>query len=124
MRSRVLLADDHLEMMTAVRHLIEPVCTVVGTIGDGVEVIPAVARLRPDVVVVDLNVPGVNGIELCRRIACDFPETGIIVLTAEMDTAIMQLAIAAGAHAFVNKLAAADELLAAIARVHGRNLQD
>jgi len=115
MRLRVLLADDHPEMMTALAHLIEPMCEIVGRIADGAEVLDSVARLRPDVLLVDVNMPGLDGIEICRRAARAFPAVNVIVLTAAVDGALADAAREAGAAAFIVKLAAAEELPAVLA---------
>jgi DNA-binding NarL/FixJ family response regulator len=116
----VLLADDHPEVMTALGRLIEPGCVIVGRIADGAEVLDSVARLRPDVLLVDVNMPGLDGIEICRRTVRAFPAVDVIVLTAEVDAALAQAAREAGAAAFIAKLSAAEELPAAIAGVRGR----
>ena len=115
MGPRVLLADDHPEMMAALAHLIEPMCEIVGRVADGAEVLDSVARLRPDVLVVDVNMPGLDGIEICRRTVTAFPTVDVIVLTAAVDRALARAAREAGAAAFIVKLAAAEELPAAIA---------
>ena len=79
-----------------------------------------VARLRPDILVVDVNMPGLNGIEICRRTVGAFPAVAVIVLTAALDVALAQAARDAGAAAFIVKLAVAEELPAAIAAVRGQ----
>src|SRR3954470_24330402 len=117
MRPRVLLADDHLEMLATVERLIAPECEVVGKISDGAEVLPAVSRLRPDVLVVDVNMPNLDGVEICRRIVDSHPETAVVLLTAEIDTALADLVLKVGARAFIPKHAAAEELPVAIARI-------
>jgi DNA-binding NarL/FixJ family response regulator len=115
MRPRVLLADDHPGMMTALVNLIEPAYEIVGRITDGAQVIEAVARLRPDVLVVDVNMPGLNGIEVCRRTVQAFPTVAVIVLSADSDAALASAAREAGSSAFIAKLSAAEELPAALA---------
>ena len=112
---RVLLADDHPDMMAALEQLIAPPCEIVGRIGDGADVLNAVERLRPDVLLVDINMPGLDGIEICRRTVAAFPAVDVIVLTAEMDDALAEASRDAGAAAFIAKLSAAEELPAAIA---------
>jgi DNA-binding NarL/FixJ family response regulator len=115
MRPRVLLAEDHPEMMTALAHLIEPMCEIVGSVFDGAAVLDLVARLRPDVLIVDVNMPGLDGIEICRRTVRTFPTVDVIVLTAAVDPSTAQAAREAGAAAFITKLSAAEELPEAIA---------
>jgi DNA-binding NarL/FixJ family response regulator len=114
MALRVLLADDHPAMMTALAHLIEPMCEIVGRVADGGEVLDQVAKLRPDLLLVDVNMPGLDGIEICRRTVKAFPAVAVIVLTATLDAAVSHAAREAGAAAFIAKLSAAEELPAAI----------
>jgi DNA-binding NarL/FixJ family response regulator len=120
MRLRVLLAEDHPEMMAALANLIEPMCEIVGTMADGAEVLDLVARLRPDVLLVDVNLPGLNGIEVCRRTVGAFPAVSVIVLSAALDASLAQAARDAGATAFIAKLAAGEDLPAALAAVQKR----
>jgi DNA-binding NarL/FixJ family response regulator len=120
MRLRVLVADDHPLMRTALAHLIEPACEIVGGIARGAEVIDSVARLQPDVLLLDLNMPDMDGIEICRRVVAAFPAVAVIVMTAAADAALAQAAREAGATAFVAKLSAAEDLPAAIASVRAQ----
>ena len=120
MQLRVLIADDHPEMMTALERLIAPTCEIAGRITDGKEVLDSVARLRPDLLLVDINMPGLDGIEICRRTVQAFPDVHVIVLTAEADAALAQASRQAGAAAFIAKLSAAEELPAAIASLGPR----
>ena len=121
MRPRVVLAEDHPEMMTALARLIEPACEIVARVTDGADVLDCVARLRPDVLVVDVNMPGLDGIEICRRTVRALPTVGVIVLTAAVDASLERGAREAGAAAFISKLLAAEELPAAIAGIADRS---
>ena len=112
---RVLLADDHPDMLNALEHLIAPACEIAGRISDGREVLDWVARLRPDVLLVDINMPGLDGIEICRRTVRAFPAVHVIVLSAAGDATFAQASREAGATAFIAKHSAADELPEAIA---------
>jgi len=116
-RPRVLLADDHPGIVTVLERLLAPECDVVGVVADGTEVATAAARLQPVVVVVDLNLPNVNGLDVCRHIARTNPRAKTIVITATLDDAIEEEALAAGASGFVHKSAAATQLVTAIRRV-------
>jgi DNA-binding NarL/FixJ family response regulator len=75
-----------------------------------------IARLRPDVIVVDLFIPPSNGLEICRHIKQVAPETPVIIVSASTDAQVSKAALRAGASAFVAKLSAADDLLPAIQR--------
>ena len=115
-RPRVLLADDFPDLVTALGRLLAQDCEVVGSVADGGAVLEAVARLQPDVIVLDLNMPTVSGLEACPRISKAHPHIKVILLTAEKDPGIMRAALAAGAWAFIEKQAIAEDLLPAIQR--------
>ena len=117
-RPRVLIADDHADLVKAVSRLLAVDCDVVGTVGDGSAVLEAAQRLQPDVIVVDLNLPNVNGLEACRQITQVNPEAKVIVFTAMNDPDIRQRAIEVGASAFVSKMAVDDgDLLSTVKRL-------
>lgn len=113
-RPRVLLADDYPGILTALTRLLSPDHDVVGSVSDGGAVVEAALRLQPDVVVLDLNMSNVNGLESCRRITQAIPHTKVIVLTAAVDADVMQKALAMGACAFVEKQSDTNHLLSAI----------
>ena len=113
-RPRVLLADDYVGLLTAWRRLLEPSCEIVGSVRDGRALLAAAAALTPDVIVADLSMPEVNGLEACRRIKHASPQTKIVLVTAGGDEWVAQAAFRAGASAFVLKHVAADDLLTAI----------
>jgi DNA-binding NarL/FixJ family response regulator len=115
-RPRVLLVDDHPGIVQALGRVLAPACDVVGVIGDGREVAAAAARLQPVVIVLDLNLPNVSGLDVCRQITRDNPQAKVIVITAMADDAIRDEALAAGASGFVHK-SAANDLIVAIQRV-------
>jgi len=113
-RPRVLVADDHADMVKAICRLLALDCDVVGTVSDGGEVLEAVQRLQPDVTVVDLNLPTVSGFEACRSIRQVDPHAKVIVFTAMNDPSLRQRAFELGASAFVCKVATDGDLLAAV----------
>ena len=116
-RPRVLLADDYPDMVKAVSRLLALDCDVVGTATEGGQLVDAAGRLRPDVIVLDLNLPNVHGLEACRQITQAHPEIKVIIFTAMSGPEVSQLSFAAGASAFVSKLAFANDLLATIMRL-------
>jgi DNA-binding NarL/FixJ family response regulator len=116
-RPRVLVADDHPGVMKAVCRLLALDCDVVGSVADGRTVLDAAQRLRPDVVVVDINLPGVNGVEACRQITQAHPGMRVVVFTAMNDPDFRQRSFEAGASAFVSKMAGHGDLLSAIKRL-------
>jgi two-component system NarL family response regulator len=120
-RARVLLVDDHALFRTGVANIInqEPDLRVVAEAGNGVEAIEAYVRHRPDVTVLDLRMPVMEGVEAVRRIREHDPAARVIVLTTyDTDDEISQ-ALKAGAKAYVLKDIAAEQLLACIRDVLG-----
>ena len=113
-RPRVLVADDHLGFLVAVQRLLEPSCDVVRTVQDGEALLEATADLKPDIVVVDIHMPYVNGLSACRQIKGATPEIKIIVLTGYSEPGTRERALNAGASAFVLKHSMADDLIPAI----------
>jgi DNA-binding NarL/FixJ family response regulator len=116
----VLLADDYEGMLAAITRLLTPSCEVVGHVADGARLLEAATRLRPDVVVLDVRMPAIDGLEACRRLKAAVPRVEVIVLTADDDANVRHKAIAAGASAFVLKIRAADDLLPAVAKALAR----
>ena len=115
-RPRVLLVEDHAGVARALGRVLSPDCDVVGVIADGREAAEAAARLQPVIVVLDLNLPNVSGLDVCRRIARDNPRAKVIVITAMTDDACRDEALAAGASGFFHKFDA-DKLIVAISRI-------
>ncbi len=113
-RPRVLLADDYSALLTAWRRLLEPTCDVVGSVGNGRALLEAAVALSPDVVVADLAMPEVNGLDACRQIKRTNPRTKVVLVTAGGDEWVARAAFRAGASAFVLKHSAGDDLLTAI----------
>ena len=102
-RPRVLLAEDHAGVAKAICRLLAVECDLVGSVADGRAVLDAAQRLQPDVVVVDLNLPHVHGLEVCRQIKQDNPDARVVVFSALNDPDIRQRSIEVGAAAFVCK---------------------
>ena len=115
-RPRVLLVDDHPGIVRALSRLLSTECDVVGVMADGREAADAAARLQPVVIVVDLNLPDVSGLDVCRQIRDSNPRVKVVVISARIDEAIRDEALAAGASGFFEK-SAANELVVAIRRL-------
>ena len=115
-RLRVLVVDDDPAVLRAISRLLALKHNVVGSVADGSEVLEVVQRLQPDVVVLDLHLPNVDGFSLCRQITQGDPEIRVVVFTAEYDPEVRRRAFEAGASAFVHKLDPGEALLSA---VHG-----
>ena len=118
-RPRVLIADDYPGMVKAVSRLLSLDCDVVGSVGDGGALLEAAQRLQPDVIVLDLNLPHVDGLEACRQLTQQNPAVKIVVFTAMIDFEVEQRSFAVGASAFVSKLAPVEDLRSAVQRVCG-----
>jgi DNA-binding NarL/FixJ family response regulator len=116
-RPRVLLADDHRLLREAFAQLLQPHCDVVGTVGDGRSLLDAAADLRPDVVVVDIAMPLLNGLDAARQLRRQMPAVKVIVLTVSEDPELAAEAFRAGASGYLLKNSAASELVQAINEV-------
>ncbi len=116
-RPRVLLADDHRLLREAFVKLLEPDCDVVGAVTDGRALLEAAPKLRPDVVVVDIAMPLLNGLDAARQLKRSMPSVKVIFLTVSEDPELAAEAFRAGGSAFLLKNSAASELLQAIADV-------
>jgi DNA-binding NarL/FixJ family response regulator len=110
----VLLADDYVGLLTAWRRLLEPSYNVVACVRDGRALLEAASTLNPDVVIADLSMPELNGLDACRQIKEGSPQTKVILVTAGGDQWVARAAFRAGASGFVLKHTAADDLLIAI----------
>lgn len=115
----ILLADDHQMMRDGLRAVLEhePDLHVTGEAADGREALEACERLHPDVVVMDVGMPGLNGIEATRLLASRAPRARVVALSMNADRRYVQAMFAAGAWAYLVKSSAADELLRAIRAV-------
>lgn len=124
---RVLLVDDHEVVRVGLRALIarQPGMEVVGEAGTVREAVSLAGRLAPDVVVLDVRLPGSSGLEACQQIKVHWPETRVIILTSFPDDEVLFDAIAAGADGYVLKQIGSDDLIRALERVgRGENLLD
>lgn len=116
MKVRLLLVDDHPIVRSGMRMLFqaESDLEIVGEADGGAEAIVAVQRLRPDVVIMDVAMPGMNGIEATRRIKEIAPETAVLALTMHEDEQYFFEMLKAGASGYIPKRAAPDDLVAAV----------
>ena len=120
-RPRVVLADDHVLLLEAFRRLLDSEFDVVGSVTDGAALVEEALRLRPDVVVADVSMPRMNGLEAARRLRAELPSTRIVFLTVNEDPQIAAEAFRVGALGYLLKSSTATELVAAIrAALKGR----
>jgi DNA-binding NarL/FixJ family response regulator len=113
-RPRVLLCDDHLLVAEALKSLLAPEFDLVGVVEDGRAMIEAAGTLRPDVIVADVSMPHLNGIDALVRLRQGGDHTPVVFLTMHRDVAFARRALEAGASGFVLKHSAPAELLTAI----------
>ena len=116
-RPRVLLAEDHRLLREAFVKLLEDACEVVGAVADGRALLEAAPKIRPDVVVVDIAMPLLNGLDAARQLKRSMPSVKVIFLTVSEDPDLAAEAFRAGGSAFLLKHSAASELLQAIGDV-------
>ena len=113
-RPRILLADDHTMLLDAFRRLLEPTCDVVGVVSNGRALLQAAPRLKPDVIVVDISMPLLNGLDACRQLQPRLPETKWVFLTVNADPDVAVETFRLGGLAYLLKSSAASELFLAI----------
>jgi DNA-binding NarL/FixJ family response regulator len=113
-RPRVLLADDHRMVAEGLRSLLADEFELVGVVEDGRALIAAARNLRPDVIVADIAMPHLNGIEAVARLKKDNPDIKVVMLTMHPDASYARRALDAGASGFVVKHSAPAELVMAI----------
>lgn len=122
---RVLLVDDHALFRSGIRSLLQrhPEFEVVGEAGDGMEGVKRAGQLRPDVVLLDLHMPGLSGRETARMITKEVPESHVLMLTVSEDADDLLETLRSGASGYLLKNIAADTLIAAIrTAAHGESV--
>ncbi|MEK6754428.1 MAG: response regulator transcription factor [Chloroflexota bacterium] len=117
---RILLADDHHIVRAGVRQLLESASDlqVIAEAGDGEEAQSLIQKHKPDVAVLDIQMPKASGIEVTRWVRANLPEVGVLILTAYDDDPYVMAVLQAGANGYVLKTAQADDLVQAVRDVH------
>jgi DNA-binding NarL/FixJ family response regulator len=113
-RPRILLADDHTMLLDAFQRLLEPRYEIVGVACDGRALIDLAASTRPDVIVLDISMPGLNGMDACAQLRGKMPDIRLVFLTVNEDPDVAAEAINLGASGYLLKSSAAAELFIAI----------
>src|SRR4030095_1005651 len=116
-RIRLLIADDHVMFAQGLESLLRDEFELLGTAGNGEELVGATLRLNPDVILVDISMPVLNGFDAVRRIRASGNETRIIFLTMHDDATLLSEAFHCGASGYILKQAAGEELANAIREV-------
>jgi DNA-binding NarL/FixJ family response regulator len=110
----VILADDHTLVLEGFRRLLETHCELLATVGDGHALLQAVAQHRPDIVILDISMPVMNGIEAARSLKAKFPTMKLVFVTMHADPAYLRAAFQAGASGYILKQSLSDELTQAL----------
>src|SRR5450759_1967370 len=116
-RARILLADDHTLTLEGIRAVLEPHHEIVGMVTDGRAVLDAALRLEPDLIVLDITMPLLNGIDAAVQIKKNLPEVKLLFLTMHVNPEYLEAALNAGGTGYVLKSGAREELLEAIKSV-------
>lgn len=116
-KPRILLADDHPEVLDALRGLLDELGDVVGTVTDGHMLVDAARRLEPDLVVSDISMPGLNGLDATRVLRACVPQSKVIILTVHREPIYLSMALDAGAWGYLLKRSAVAELPQAVRHV-------
>src|SRR5271170_379257 len=118
-RTRVLLADDHPLTLEGLRAFLEPHLDSVGTVTDGRALVEAALRLKPELIILDITMPLLNGIDAAIQIKKSLPAVKLLFVTMHVNPAYLEAALSAGGNGYVLKSAAREELLEAIQHVMG-----
>ncbi len=112
----IVLADDHQIVRRGIRLLLEaePDFSIIGEAGDGLDTIRIVEQLKPDILVLDLMMAGVNGLEVTRQISKSSPQTGVVILSMHSNESYVVEALQSGAKAYILKESTSEELVRAV----------
>jgi DNA-binding NarL/FixJ family response regulator len=116
-RPRVLLADDHALILAGIRGLLEPQYDIVQQVSDGLSMVEAALRLRPDLIILDISLPRLNGIDAARQLKQVWPEVKILFLTMHASPMYLREAMDAGGLGYVLKTSAFEDLKIAVQKV-------
>ena len=121
-RARILLADDHALTLEGIRVVLEPRHDIVGTVGDGRSLLAAAQELRPELIVLDITMPLLNGIDAAVQIKKHLPGVKLLFVTMHSNPAYLEAALDAGGTGYVVKSAAREEMLEAVRTVLDGNI--
>ena len=115
----IILADDHAMMRAGIKNMIDAVAglAVIGEAGDGLELLKLLKKTVPDMVILDISMPGLRGIEAASEIHSLYPDIHVLMLSMHKSEEFLSMALAAGAKGYLLKEDSGDELLQAIAQV-------
>ena len=113
-RTRILIADNYAFALGQWCALLEPEFEVIGTVADGVSLVEAARRLRPNVVLTDITMPGLDGVTAAERILSAAPATRVIFVSVHADPVMVERGLQTGASGYVLKVAAGEDLIPAV----------
>jgi DNA-binding NarL/FixJ family response regulator len=118
-KARIVMCDDHPVVLAGLQNLMaaEPDFNIVGTASNGTAALKMICELKPDIALIDISMPGLNGILLARRLATDAPSVRVMVLTLHEDRAYLKQALDAGVRGYLLKRSAAENLPQAVRAV-------
>ena len=116
-KPRILLADDHPEVLDTLRGLLDELGEVVGIVEDGRALVEAAQRLQPDIIISDISMPRMNGLDATRALQACVPQSKVIILTVHREAVYLSLAFNAGARGYLLKRIAVAELPRAVLHV-------
>ena len=119
-QTRVLLVDDNQAMLARAAAVLAATCVIVGQVQDGAAALVAAATLRPDVIVLDISMPEMSGLEVAARLRIAGSRAAIVFLTVHNDTEVVEAALAAGGSGYVIKARLASDLLLAVREARAR----
>ena len=119
LRPRILLAEDHPEVLEALRFTLDELGEVVGMVGDGQALVEMARQLKPDLIITDISMPRLNGLDATRALLPFLPQSKVIILTVHREAVYLSLAFNAGARGYVLKRSAVAELPQAVLHVLG-----
>jgi DNA-binding NarL/FixJ family response regulator len=118
MAARILIADDHQLLADACKSILEPEFSVVGTVNDGCHLADAVRDLTPDIILLDIYMPNLNGLDAGQQVKKDYPKIRLVFLTMTLAADVAAEAFRRGASGYVLKQSAGTELLLAVRKVN------
>ena len=116
-KPRILLADDHPEVLDNLRSILDELGEVIGFVEDGQALVEAAQRLQPDIIISDISMPRLNGLDAVRAVQTCAPESKVIMLTVHREAVYVSLAFNAGARGYLLKRSAVAELPQAVRHV-------
>lgn len=114
---KLLLADDHPLTLQGLKSTLTPHLDIVGVVSDGMELINQAERLRPDIIILDITMPLLNGVDAARRIRQSLPNVKLLFVTMQADPSFLEAALKAGANGYALKSAPIEEINKAVHRV-------